>query len=84
MSTSISTLQTRDGTAEPVSLDQILRREQGQGKNHFSCSADHEQDWQPYPVDPYSCLYVMAIHLNRIDNPDGVHRNSSVRRAPLV
>ena len=17
--------------------------------------ADHEQDWQPYPVDPYSC-----------------------------
>ena len=20
----------------------------------FSCSADHEQDWQPYPVDPYS------------------------------
>ena len=21
----------------------------------FSCSADHEQDWQPYPVDPYSC-----------------------------
>ena len=22
---------------------------------HFSCSADREQDWQPYPVDPYSC-----------------------------
>ena len=20
----------------------------------FPCSADHEQDWQPYPVDPYS------------------------------
>ena len=20
---------------------------------HFPCSADHEQDWQPYPVDPY-------------------------------
>ena len=20
----------------------------------FSCSADHEQDWQPYPVDSYS------------------------------
>ena len=19
------------------------------------CSADHVQDWQPYPVDPYSC-----------------------------
>ena len=21
----------------------------------FPCSADHEEDWQPYPVDPYSC-----------------------------
>ena len=46
---------TRDGTAEPVSQDQILRHERGQGNIHFSCSADHMQDWQPYPVDPYSC-----------------------------
>ena len=46
---------TRDGTAEPVSRDQILRHERGQGTIHFSCSADHVQDWQPYPVDPYSC-----------------------------
>ena len=23
---------------------------------HFPCSADHEQDWQPYPVDPYSAI----------------------------
>ena len=45
----------RDGTAELISLDRILGREEGQGKVHFSCSADHEQDWQPYPVDPYSC-----------------------------
>ena len=22
---------------------------------HFPCSDDHVQDWQPYPVDPYSC-----------------------------
>ena len=22
---------------------------------NFPCSADHEQDWQPYPADPYSC-----------------------------
>ena len=21
----------------------------------FPCSADHKQDWQRYPVDPYSC-----------------------------
>ena len=27
----------------------------GTEKYSFSGSADHEQDWQPYPVDPYSC-----------------------------
>ena len=49
---------TRDGTAEPVSQDQILRRERGQRIIHFRCSAaDHEQDWQPCPV-------VRAIHTN--------------------
>ena len=47
---------TRDGTAEPVSRDQIFRHERGQGNIHFACSADHEQDWQLYPVDPYSCF----------------------------
>ena len=51
---------TRDGTAEPVSRDQILRHERGQGNIHFSCSADHEQDWQPYPVDP--CSRYMCDH----------------------
>ena len=47
---------TRDGTAEPVSRGQILRHARGQGNIHFPCSADHEQDWQPYPVDPYSAI----------------------------
>ena len=47
---------TRDGTAEPLSRDQILRHARGQGNVHFPCSADHEQDWQPYPVDPYSAI----------------------------
>ena len=47
---------TRDGTAEPVSRDQILRHARGQGNVQFPCSADHEQDWQPYPVDPYSAI----------------------------
>ena len=46
----------RDGTAELVSRDQILRHARGQGNIHFPCSADHEQDWQPYPVDPYSAI----------------------------
>ena len=47
---------TRDGTAESVSRDQILRHARGQGNIHFPCSADHEQDWQSYPVDPYSAI----------------------------
>ena len=42
------------GAVEPVSRDQILRRERGQGNINFPCSADHKQDWQPYPVDSYS------------------------------
>ena len=48
---------TRGRAAEPVSRDQILRRERRrQGNINFPCSADHEQDWQPYPVDPYSAM----------------------------
>ena len=47
---------TRDGSAEHVSRNQILRREREQGNVHFPCSADHEQDWQLYPVDPYSAI----------------------------
>ena len=40
---------TRDGTAEPLLRDQILRRDRGQGNIDFSCSADqHVQEWQPY------------------------------------
>ena len=56
---------TRDGTAELVSRNQILRRERGQGNtNDFPCSADHGRGWKPNPVDPYSCylVYVMIIH----------------------
>ena len=47
---------TRDGTAELVSRDQILRHAREQGNVNFPCSADHEQDWQPHPVDPYSAI----------------------------
>ena len=50
----MSTL-TRDGIAGTVSRDKIFRRERGQEKVHFPCSGDHKQDWQPYPIDPYSC-----------------------------
>ena len=44
---------TWSGTIEPVSWDQILRHERGQGEN-YPRSADHEEYWQPYPIDPYS------------------------------
>ena len=33
------------------------------GEYYFPCSADHEQDWQHYPVDPYS--YYMCDHTCR-------------------
>ena len=39
----------------PVSDYQIRREQGGQGNINFPCSAGHKQDWQPYPVDPYSC-----------------------------
>ena len=52
----------RDGKVDPVSPDQILRRERGQGKKHFPCSADHEKDWQPYPLDPYWTLGISDDH----------------------
>ena len=49
---------TRDGTVEPVSRVQILKRERVQGEINFpSPAADHDKDWQPYPVDMYICMY---------------------------
>ena len=57
---------TRDGTAETVSRDQTLRHERGQGNTNFPCSADHGQDWQPYPINRYpSIVYAMAIYTCR-------------------
>ena len=55
--------QADAGIAKPVSRDQILRCERGQGNINFLCSAHHEQDWQPYPVDRFSyCLRWPYIH----------------------
>ena len=55
---------TRNGTAEPVSRDQILRHKRGQENIHFS--ADHVQDWQPYPVDPYSCYMCDHTYIHTV------------------
>ena len=51
MSIEVSRLM-HDGTANPS------RGTKFSGANrdniHFPCSADREQNWQPYPVDLYS------------------------------
>ena len=62
---------TRDGTAEPVSRDQILRRERGQVNINFPCSADHEQDWQPCPVDPSLAICVTIHSIISIPKKEG-------------
>ena len=50
---------TWDGTTEPASRDQLLRRERGQGNVHSSCSADHEQDWQSFTDAMYFLSFVI-------------------------
>ena len=45
----------RDGRTRLARI-KILRRERRQRNIRFPCPADHEQDWQPYPVDPYDTL----------------------------
>ena len=49
---------TRDGTAEPVSLDQKFSGANGDKEDSVQL-ADREQDWQPCPV-------VMVIHINKL------------------
>ena len=49
---------TRDGTAEPVSQDQILRHAWGQGNIIFPVQLTTSRIGNlTYPVDPYSAIY---------------------------
>ena len=73
---------TRDGIAEPVSRGQILRRERGQKNVVFPCSADHVQDWQPYPVDPYSCY--MCDHTSYIHTVIDYYSHDTVLYCTVV
>ena len=66
---------TRDGTAEPVSRDQILRHARDQGNIVFPCSADHEQDWQPYSVDPYSAICDDHTYIHTSEHPSAKGKN---------
>ena len=95
----MSTL-TRDGTAEPISQDKILRREREQGNTHFPYSADHEQDLQPYPVDSYSAIcndhtYIITYYLHiiyillrqnlcQVQPPENIGDLSASRRCLMV
>ena len=72
---------TRDGTAEPVSRNQILRRVRGQGNIHFPCSADHEQNWRPYPVDPYSAKCDENTYIHKYCEEAPVFKETPVGRA---
>ena len=49
---------TRDGTVESVSRETKFSGANGNREMFafFPCSAHHEQEWQPYPVDPYSAI----------------------------
>ena len=71
---------TRDGTAAPVSRDQILRHERGQENIFFPCLADHEQDWQPYPVDPYSCYMCDHTYIHNVGEKPTVMLYTSINR----
>ena len=68
-----------DGTTETVSRDQILRHERGQGNINFPCSADHEQDWQPYPVDPYSGYMCDHTYIHAPSGQSRVYRVTQMR-----
>ena len=47
--------QTWDGTANPSRETKFSGANGDKDMVSFPCSADHEQNWQPHPVDPYSC-----------------------------
>ena len=82
---------TRDEAAKPVSRDKILRHVRGQGNIHFPCSADHEQDWQPYPVDPYSAICDDDTYIHTVDpmllpsgNPFKCHEEVLYYLQPMI
>ena len=63
---------TRDGTAEPASRETKFSGANGDREIYFSCSTDHEQDWQLYLVDPYSAENAdrTCIQYNGVSLPD--------------
>ena len=53
---------TRDGTAEPVPRDQILRCERGPGKKKIPVQLTTRRIGQPNRLMPNLLINVMAVH----------------------
>ena len=53
------------------------------GKFVFPCSADHEQDWQHYPVDPYSAICDDHTYIQSRNQPGKV-TNPAAARGQLI
>ena len=75
---------TRDETTDPLSRDQILRRERGQGNIIFPSSANHEQDWQPYPVDPNSFVSGDYTYTYQVCTWHGTSVGGSTQKFDLI
>ena len=74
---------TRDGTAEPVSRDQILMRERGQGNIHFTCSA---APFNPYSAlcDNHTYIHTMVVQdVAGIAQPVGLHKMNARQPNPV-
>ena len=54
---------TREGTPEPVSRDQILRRERGQGNIHFPCSGNHTSSIGDHTSVIHALLKVLTMYI---------------------
>ena len=69
---------TRDGTAEPVSRDQILRHARGQGNIIFPVQLTTSRIGN-YPVDLYSavCDDHTYIHTYRVSSDNHIKRRSN-------
>ena len=80
---------TRDGTTETRLARPNSRARTGTGGYSFLCSADYEQDWQPYPVDQYSAIFggrryiIYIIHTHTYCRVTNIARRVWINRARL-
>lgn len=63
---------TWDGITEPNSRDQSRRWEEDSGF-YLPCSANHDQDWQAYPVVPFLPITTLVTLAKGSINPVEMH-----------